>query len=264
MAGVKTIRALDRGLQIVEIVTAGGAMSLHELHLATGLSKATLLRVLGTLARRGWVEPRPDGTTYAISSLPTPNPRLARQQRLSRLAIPLLDALSRKVVWPSDLGIRRGDAMWIVEHSRRNARFIINRNAVGRRPRFLQSALGRAYLAFCPEEERHEILRRLQQSSHPDDRRVNASTWVAKMIGETRQRGYGAREPGYWADTDELGGDVNSIAVPLKNGERMIACLNLLWVADAMSTEEFAKKYLATLKDTAHQLAQRFGAAPET
>jgi IclR family mhp operon transcriptional activator len=151
--------------------------------------------------------------------------------------------------------------MWILEHSRRYAPFVINRNAVGRRPRFLQSALGRAYLAFCPEAERHDILERLKHSSHPDDRRAHASAWVAATIRQTRKQGYGVREPGHWAGADDFGDEFSSIAVPLQDGERVIACLNMLWVSDAMSTEEFAARYLGRLLQAANELAKRFKAA---
>ena len=46
MSLVKSIRALDRGLKIIELIAARSSASLHELHLATGLPKATLLRIL--------------------------------------------------------------------------------------------------------------------------------------------------------------------------------------------------------------------------
>ena len=262
MSRVKSIRALDRGLQIVELLAARSSISLHDLHVASGLPKATLLRILKTLAGRKWVQQRSGSASYAAGPALLPGAKIPRRHgALASLAVPVLDALSHKVVWPSDLGVRRGDTMWIIEHSRRSARFVINRNAVGRRPRFLQSALGRAYLAFCPEDERREILQRLQQSSHPDDRRAHATKWVRAMLAQTRAQGYGAREPGYWAGADDFGGDVSSIAVPLMNGERVIACLNLLWVADAMGTEEFARKHLAALEAAASELARRFAAA---
>jgi IclR family mhp operon transcriptional activator len=264
MSLVKPIRALDRGLQIIELIAARSSASLHELHLATGLPKATLLRILRTLADRKWVQLRANSPSYVAGPLLLPGARAPRQHNaLGTVAIPVLDALSQKVVWPSDLGIRRGDTMWIIEHSRRNARFVINRNAVGRRPRFLQSALGRAYLAHCPQDERQDILRLLRQSTHPDDRRAQATRWVTTMLKQTRDQGYGEREPGYWAGADDFANDVSSIAVPLMHGERVIACLNLLWVSDAMTTEEFARRHLATLRYAADDLAHRVAAHHE-
>lgn len=45
----KTIRALDRGLDVLRIIQESKAVSLNDLHLATRLPKATLLRILKTL-----------------------------------------------------------------------------------------------------------------------------------------------------------------------------------------------------------------------
>ncbi|OZA20274.1 MAG: hypothetical protein B7X90_06445 [Novosphingobium sp. 17-62-19] len=52
---VKTVRALERGLDVLIEVQTRKAASLHELHQATGLPKATLLRMLVTLGQKGLV-----------------------------------------------------------------------------------------------------------------------------------------------------------------------------------------------------------------
>ena len=49
---VKAIRALDRGLDVLRIIQESKAASLNDLHLATRLAKATLLRILKTLISR--------------------------------------------------------------------------------------------------------------------------------------------------------------------------------------------------------------------
>ncbi len=51
----KQIRALDRGLEVVEHLSNNGLSTLADLRRATGLSNATFLRVLATLRERGWV-----------------------------------------------------------------------------------------------------------------------------------------------------------------------------------------------------------------
>lgn len=50
---VKTIRALDRGLEVLQTLHEFRNASLHDLYLATGLPKATLTRILATLESRG-------------------------------------------------------------------------------------------------------------------------------------------------------------------------------------------------------------------
>ena len=42
-------------------------------------------------------------------------------------------------------------------------------NPIGQRVGWLLTGVGRAYLAFCPQAEREEILRRLRKSDQPED-----------------------------------------------------------------------------------------------
>ncbi len=280
MAKVKSVRALERGLQVLECVREAETVSLNDLHRRTKLPRATLLRALKTLEEGGWIQTGRDGAIYR------PGPKLfgetsfgARHRTLADLAVPVLDALGKKVIWPADVGICRGASMVILESSRRHAPFVINRNAVGRRPSLLESsrrhapfvinrnavgrrpsllksAMGRAYLTFCPPQERERLIERLRRSTHADDKLAAMPSAVRRILDETRARGYGVREPGYWAGADDVGGDVSSIAVPVMVGAQVAACISLLWVAGAGSTEDFARAHLGALREAADRLAR--------
>ena len=52
---VKSVRALERGLDVLLEIQQRRASSLHELHQALGLPKATLLRMLVTLGSKGLI-----------------------------------------------------------------------------------------------------------------------------------------------------------------------------------------------------------------
>ena len=170
--------------------------------------------------------------------------------------MPILNKLAKKVIWPSDVAICRGHSMLILESSRRNAPFVINRKAAGRRPCLLKSAMGRAYLAFCPKEERERLLEALRRSTHPDDKPVAMQSWVDRILRQTRAQGYGVREPGYWAGADDFGDEVSSIAVPVMTGLKAIGCINLIWVTPASTVEAFARMHLGVLKEAAVELAR--------
>lgn len=64
MARVKSIRALDRGLEVIERVRASGGVTLNELFIRTGLPRATLLRILKTLQEREWIQVGLEGSVY--------------------------------------------------------------------------------------------------------------------------------------------------------------------------------------------------------
>ena len=51
----KTIRALERGLDIMQILQTKGFATLNEIYQVSGLPRPTILRILRTLVGAGWV-----------------------------------------------------------------------------------------------------------------------------------------------------------------------------------------------------------------
>ena len=257
MAKVKSVRALERGLQVLERIRETESITLNDLHLHTKLSRATLLRALKTLEQAGWIQTGHGAPSYRLGPKMFGSTTFSsRHQTLADLAVPVLNELGKKVLWPSDVGICRGASMVILESTRRKSPFIINRNAVGRRPSLLKSAMGRAYLAFCPHQERERLLERLRRSTHPDDKLAAVTSLVKRILRDTQTRGYGVREPGYWAAADDYGGEVSSIAVPVMLGVQVAACISLLWVTGTSSVEDFAREHLGVLREAAAMLAR--------
>ena len=251
---VKSVRSLERGLLVMETIQRAGNCSLAELHAHTQLSRATILRSLRTLEEQGWVT-RDEDRGYR------PGPKMARKKRPSlRLQIrdaagAVLDELGKHTPWPADVAVLQGTSMVIVHSSRPSAPFLIKSNVEGRMPCLLRSALGRAYIAFCPSAEREALLAALRQSTDPDDRLASAPRWVDRMIAECLDQGYAVREPGYYAGFDDEGPEVCAIATPIMRADNVIACMNLMWVAGTQTAPEFASRHLKQLKAAAAHLS---------
>ena len=69
MAKTDTIRGLQRGLEVLKALQANSILSLHEIYLATGISKPSLLRILHTLEEFGMVSRRLADGHYRISTV---------------------------------------------------------------------------------------------------------------------------------------------------------------------------------------------------
>jgi len=256
MAQVKTIRSLSRGLEVLERLDEGSGATLHDLHKMTSLPKATLLRVLKTLEEQGWVHCSLGRGIYNVgASLRAIGSKVKPETEVAELATPILERLCHKVMWPSDVALFNGHTMEIMETSRKETPFVVNREVIRIRPHMLWSALGRAYLAFCPDDEREEILATLRGSRHTEDKASQKQQWVDRLLKQTRKQGFGIREPGYWIKPKTTGGDLGAIAVPVMVGEKVVACINLLWIAGTISTEEAAMGYIKPLKEAAAELA---------
>src|SRR5712691_6525081 len=169
-----TIRSLERGLQVLNVLQSNPISSLHDIHLATSISKPSLLRILNTLERAGLVSRRLADGHYRISAFTRMAGKRDRHDRVAEAAAPVLDRLCQKILWPSDLMVPAGDHMERRETSRSHTPFFVPLNDMKRvgvevRASWLLSGVGRAYLAFCPMEERDEIVQRLRRSDKPVD-----------------------------------------------------------------------------------------------
>jgi IclR family mhp operon transcriptional activator len=255
--GTKRVEALARGLEVLKAVCARPGVSLHELHGATGVAKATLLRSLRTLEDGGFIARRLADGGYLPVFVNGENPRTARWLPLTEAAGPALEALGRAIAWPTDLGVREGAAMLVLESNRRLSSIRVNRQALGARPHMLWSAMGRAWLAHCPDAEREEILTALRASPAPEDRAARNTHLVDSLLARTRSRGYGVRDPGYGVLDVGASRQVSAIAVPVRAGERVLACINCVWLTDVMDEAEIVDKHLPALEEAAAAIARR-------
>ena len=154
MPGPKTIRALERGLQVLDALRANPISPLQDLHRATRIPKPTLLRILHTLDRAGLVSRRLADGHYRLSTSSAVVRKRDRHDRVAEAAAPVLLRLCAKVKWPFDLFVPAGDCMENRETSRTHSPFALATlpDRVGVRAGWLMTGVGRAYLAWCPEK----------------------------------------------------------------------------------------------------------------
>ena len=119
------------------------------------------------------------------------------------------------------------------------------------------TGIGRAYLAYCPDKEREEILRRLRKSDNPQDWLARDPKKLDRILSETRRRGYATRDPSFVAG--RYGGPrfddgAAAIAVALSDGTRVHGSINILWIKTAFTVEQFAAKHLADLQEAARKI----------
>src|SRR6266850_5790116 len=258
----ETIRGLERGLQVLQVLQSNPISSLHDIHFATKISKPSLLRILRTLEAAGLISRRLADGCYRISMFNQTTRKRDRYDRVAEAAAPVLDRLCQRISWPSDLFVPAGDYMERRETSRPHTPFPIHANDIRRgvivRANWLQTGVGRAYLAFCAERERENIVRRLRKSDKPEDQLARDPKRLDRILAETRTRGYAVRDPGFTggkygkAPYDD---GLAAIVLPLLDRTRVHGSINILFVKTAYSVEDFAARHLADLQAAAEALA---------
>jgi IclR family mhp operon transcriptional activator len=267
---VETIRGLERGLQVLQFLHSEPISSLHNIHIATGISKPSLLRILATLERAGMVTRRLADGHYRLSAFGGVVQKRDRHDRIAEAAAPVLFRLCAKVKWPSDLYVPAGDCLERRESSRPHSPFVLRSIAptgsVGMRIGWLMTGIGRAYLAWCPEKERAETLRRLRKSDNPQDWLARDPKKLERILSEVRRRGYATRDPSFVAG--RYGGapiddGAAAIAVALSDGARVHGSINILWIKTAFTVEQFAAKHLSDLQDAASEIVSSLKRPPK-
>lgn len=258
----ETIRALERGIQVLAVLQSNPLLSLHDIHLATRIPKPSLLRILKTFERTGIVSRRLADGYYRMSMFARATRRRDRYDRVAEAAAPVLDRLCRKILWPSDLFVPASHCMERRETTRPYTPFHIRPGEwehVGLtvRANWLLSGVGRAYLAYCPDKERHAIIQRLRKSNKPVDQLARDPKRLERILAETRARGYAIRDPsfvggGYRRPPFDDG--LAAIVVPLRGRERLYGSINILFVKTAHTVEEFAARHLADLREAACEI----------
>jgi IclR family mhp operon transcriptional activator len=261
MGGSPTIRSLERGLRVLQALQENPISSLHDIHQQTSISKPSLLRILRTLEQCGLISRRLADGHYRISANLS---RLARKRdrydRVAEAAAPVLDRLCQKVSWPSDLMVPAGDHMEIRESSRVRTPFAIffMHERIGTPINWVLSAVGRAYLAYCPENERQKILAVLRKSDKPENWLARDPKRFDQILAETRANGYGIRDPSFGGGPygrqapDGLAG----MAVPLLDRGRVHGVINIIWSKAARTIGDMARDHLADLQAAASEIVQ--------
>jgi IclR family mhp operon transcriptional activator len=258
MADPKVIKGLERGLLVLQALHMQPDSSLHEIHIVTRISKPSLLRILYTLARAGLVTRRLGDGRYRVGATLSHAPsRRAHRDRIAEAAAPIMERLCERVSWPSDLMVPAGDHMEIRETSRTRSPFLLQPERIGLPVNWLWTAVGRAYLAYCPAKERQRIVALLGSSTRPEDRLAREPVRLGAILAEVRGRGYGTRDAahvgGYYGGPPHADG-LLSIAVPLRDGPRVVGAINMLWLRTAFTVEAFAARHLSDLQGAAAEI----------
>lgn len=262
----KTVRALDRGLEILRCLQNEGSASLHELHLRLALPKPTLLRLLATLEHSGFVWQGLEGGRYHPSQVHHLRERRHQSDKLAEVSGPVLDWLVNKIQWPSDLSVRHGAHMQLRESSRLHSYFSLHRLSIGFRINMALSAPGRAYLAFCPERERRAIISQLRAAKDPGLIQVGGEEPLLRIVADARSRGFGTRDPRWGGHVSQpksaYDDGLMAIAVPILVKGRAIGCINLVWIARLFKPGQIVKEHLADLQQAAALISTRYSAGP--
>jgi DNA-binding IclR family transcriptional regulator len=214
------IQSVDRALGILTVLQGARRMSLTEIATALGLSPPTVHGIIRTLLAHGMVQQERDSLRYRLGPATL---------RLGNVYLDTLELRSKAIPWAEDLARRTGlavrvgvlliDDVVIIHHEPRpdgsrqmpEVGIVIPAHA---------SALGKAMLAFLPEDRLAPILDDLDLAERGPNTITDRAAFRTELAG--------IRETGIAVNDEELAYGLRSIAAPIsaRSGE-VVASLNL-------------------------------------
>jgi IclR family mhp operon transcriptional activator len=239
-------------LQVLAEVNRLGLASVRDLHSRTRIPKPSIVRLLETLIHEGYVYKDHRMGGYQVTGLAV---ALSSGFHSAPLAIEIgrrwaVD-LTQRLKWPVGLCTLEGDAVVVRYSTIPDSPMSPFHSTIGVRLGLAKRALGRAYLAFCPDEEQDMLLRMLEKSKDPEDRLCSRKELDA-MIAATRERGYAVRDPRIEPRSS------GTIAVPLRRDGRVMATIGVTYFRTAMPWAELAKKIVEPLQEAAANIEREF------
>ncbi|WP_345900332.1 DNA-binding transcriptional regulator [Martelella sp. UBA3392] len=248
----KPVQGLSRGLALLRSLNQaeGGWATVRELSTATALHRTTVRRLLETLQNEGLVRRSTSDDSYRLTAgVYGLSDGYNEDEWISEAASVVLGELLVKVVWPSDLATLDGLSMQVRETTHRFSPLSFHKVTVRRRLPLTTTALGRAYLAFCPDEERQKLLAELAQQPGSLLAEPSARSAFEAQLDDHRKNGY-AFANGDWTREQKI----MALAVPVMHGDKVAGCINVVMLRSAMSLSQACEKYLAPLREAARKV----------
>ncbi len=250
MASFPPVQAVVRTIDLLQALNRQPVSTLDVLHKQTGIPKPSIIRLLESLASKGLVRHAPQyGAYYLTSLVKALSDGYHSEPRIVEAAQARLDALTQSIKWPVAIAVFDTDAMVVRYSTIPNSPLSLLHSTINMRLSLVSRAIGRAYLAFCEPDERETILALLRQSKNPEDAVVNDMEKVQGMIEQTWAQGYALRDPSVRPVSGTL-------AVPVFDGQHVVASFGMTWFASTLSNAEVVKRYLEPLLEVSRAITE--------
>jgi len=249
------IQSVSRALDILEAFTATeGELGVTELSRRLKLHKNNVFRLLATLETRGYVEQDKDSgnyrlgmKTFEVASVFTYHLGLVRQAR------PVLEELAQATGEAAYLGVLDGVTVVCVDmvDTTQPVRVVSH---LGRRLPAHAAALGKAQLAFRPQEERDEGWKRAAPAA-PTARTIVELPRLAQELARVAERELAVED-------EELEPGVRALASPVRDyAKRVVGAIGVRGPAFRLGLDRLETELAPRVRSAAREVSKRLGFA---
>ena len=252
-----TSQSLARGLAILSTFHSDRPLiGVSELSRGLELSRSTVHRYVATLAKLGYLQQDPDSKRYRLG------PKVLdlgfsalNSMDLLEVSAPHLRRLSDETQRTVNVAILDGTDVVYIERCRaaRPGQQEIDLNLhVGARLPAYCTAMGKAILAFVPEEQLEELIARIDFVPRGPNTLTDPKAFREELVK--------VRAAGIAINDEELAYGLRSIAAPIysQSGE-VLAALNLAIHRTIVSMDELVERFAPAVTETASAISLSMG-----
>jgi IclR family transcriptional regulator, KDG regulon repressor len=245
-----TIGAVDRALQLLEIVAENPDVGLSELARLSGASKTLAFRMASTLEARGYLHKDPVHRTYTLGYKPLfLTERMQRTSPLVRTAEPVLDDLAARTR-ENVLLLVREDLHTVCLAIRQSPQPIRLYAELGRHGPLHVGGGPKLLLAYAPDGVQAAVLSAGLEAFTPstivDPKRLKS------LLGRIRRQGYNVSH-------GDMDAGAFSVAAPVRDhGGRVVASLSVAGPQSRLNADLEAL-YVRMLVEAAAEVSARLG-----
>ena len=243
MAETAVIEPVRRSFALLEALSRRRTSTMGALTAETGLPRPTVVRLLHTLIALGYAQRVSREQGYRLTDRVLGLSESIRfVDHLVDAAMPHMSRFTAEHGWPLYLATLSYGAITIRHSTAPESPMAFEGAGLNLRRPVLISALGRAWLAFCPDEERRNILRDIGGLT----RRQEAA--LDELLGRVRRDGYAFTTP-------PRPTRLHGMAVAVCQGERVIGSLSMRFPRSAMTEDEVGARFGKRLAAVARAIA---------
>lgn len=250
------VKSVCRALDVLLALNKLRIASVTAIHEETGFPKSTIVRMLETLRAEGYVARDNLCGGYRVTSrVQKLNSGYEGISQLIEVARPFTIELTQRLKWPIGIGVIDGDAIAIKYWTGTISPWSHTNTVLGLRPDLLTTAMGRAYLAFCGNDEREQQLRQMRADAsrgfgEDEEREFRA------LLERVRRDGYAMRDP----RTKPL--RTTTLAVPIREREFVHALVSISFFTTAVPRGKVYDQIVVPLQETIARIEQALAFAP--
>ena len=253
------IRAITRGLSVLQAVNRGGSITMMEIARSSRVPYPTACRIVQTLLHEGMIEREPARKRYRATALvQTLASGFHDDSRLVAIAHPHIEGLCDQLLWPISITSRVGGNMMVRDSTHTRTSLTLNNYYPGFTLPIMECSSGKAYMAYCSDDEREHVLDGLRMIEGAAERMATLLLSNDNLLKEIRRNGYATQSRNAYTANP---GKTSSIAVPLFRGDEVVGAIVLIFFSVAMPMEQAIAQFLAPLKAAAAAISTELVAA---